>query len=90
MVSAPGEMALRGRIGGHSLHGRYDSRQITAPARAAFLGRFALEADPDGVLDPEERARRAHHLRKAYFAKLALKSAQARRRRAKQGNRVAR
>lgn len=73
--------SLRGRIGAHTLHGRYDSRQLTSPARAAFLGRFALEADPDGVLHPEERARRAHHLRKAYFAKLALKSAQARRRR---------
>jgi hypothetical protein len=31
------------------------------------------------VLDPAERTRRAEHLRKAFFARLALKSAQARR-----------
>ena len=80
MVFAPGEMALRGRIGAHHLHARYDPRETTARARAAFLGRFEREADPDGTLAPTERARRAHHLRKAYFARLALRSAQARRR----------
>jgi hypothetical protein len=50
-------------------------------ARQAFLDRFEREVDPDGTLPPAERARRAEHARKAYFAKLALKSAQARRRR---------
>ena len=73
-------MALRGRIGAHCLHARHDPRETTARARAAFLGRFEREADPDGTLAPTERARRAHHLRKAYFARLALRSAQARRR----------
>ncbi len=80
MVSAPGEMALRGRIGAHSLHAQRDPRETTAAARAAFLSRFEREADPDGTLAPPERARRAHHLRKAYFARLALRSALARRR----------
>ena len=80
MVSAPGEMALRGRIGAHCLHARHDPRETTAAARAAFLDRFDREADRDGTLSPAERARRAHHLRKAYFARLALRSAQARRR----------
>ncbi len=79
--------ALAGRIGAHSLHARYDSRQITAPARAAFLGRFEREADPDGVLSPKERARRALHLRKAYFARLALRSAQVRQRRVQRRDR---
>jgi hypothetical protein len=46
------------------------------------MARFDLEVDPDGVLDPDERARRAAHARKAYFTALALKSAVARRRRA--------
>ncbi len=46
------------------------------------MSRFEAEVDPDGVLDPQERAIRAAHARKAYFARLALKSAQARRRRA--------
>ncbi len=74
--------SLLGRIGAHSLHARYDPRETTAAARAAFLDRFEREADPDGTLTPTERARRAHHLRKAYFARLALRSAQARRRKA--------
>jgi hypothetical protein len=46
-----------------------------------MLARFEREADPDGVLSDAERARRASHLRRAYFATLALKSAKARRQR---------
>jgi hypothetical protein len=63
------------------VHARYDSRAITAPARAAFLDRFEREVDPNGTLLPAERARRAEHARKAYMTGLALKSAQARRKR---------
>lgn len=81
---------LISRIGAHALHAQRDPRQTTAAARAAFLDRFEREADPDCTLAPTERARRAHHLRKAYFAKLALKSAQARRRRAKPTKQVVR
>lgn len=44
------------------------------------MAKFEREVDPDGVLSPEERARRAEHLRKAHFQRLALKSARARRR----------
>lgn len=57
-----------------------DRAKRTAPARAAMLAKFEREVDPDGTLPPEERARRAEHLRKAHFARLALKSARARRR----------
>jgi hypothetical protein len=59
----------------------HDAREVTRAARAAFSDRFEREVDPDGVLDPAERARRADMARKAYFTRLALKSAQARRRR---------
>jgi hypothetical protein len=63
----------------HLLHaGIPDATAHTAPARAAFLGRFEREVDPDGTLDPGERARRAEHARKAYFLRLALASAHAR------------
>ncbi len=44
-----------------------------------MMERFERQVDPDGVLTPAERARRAGHARKAYFARLALRSAQARR-----------
>lgn len=76
--------SLLGRIGAHALHARHDPRETTAPARRAFLDRFEKEADPEGTLDATERARRARHLRSAYFTRLALKSAQARRRRQRQ------
>jgi hypothetical protein len=66
----------------HVLHARRDSREHTTPARAAFLARFEDEVDPDRVLSPTERERRAEHARKAYFTRLALASARARRQRA--------
>ncbi len=56
-----------------------DPSTRTAPARRALLDRFERQVDPDGVLSPEERARRAGHARKAYFTRLALRSAQTRR-----------
>ena len=56
-----------------------DRSARTAPGREAFLDRFERQVDPDLVLTPRERALRAEHARKAYFARLALKSAQARR-----------
>lgn len=65
----------------HIKHAKTDPSESTAAARAAFLSRFEREADPEGVLEPAERTRRAEHLRKAYFAGLSLKAAQARRRR---------
>lgn len=71
--------SLLGRIGAHVTHGTHDSRAITANARAAFLTRFEARADPDGVLPPEERRRRAEHLRRAYFARLSLKAVEVRR-----------
>jgi hypothetical protein len=70
---------MRARMAAHALHARVpDAAAHTAPARAAFLARFEREVDPDGVLDPHERARRAEHARKAYFLRLALASAHAR------------
>lgn len=55
----PAQRTLRARIGGFALHSKHDSREITAPARAAFLDRFETEVDPEGVLPPNERAKRA-------------------------------
>jgi hypothetical protein len=61
-----------GRVGAHISWANTEDRSArTAPARAALDAKFLAEADGDPV--------RAAHLRKAYFARLALKSAQARR-----------
>ncbi len=57
-----------------------DRSSATAPARGAFDARFETEVDPEGLLSPEERAKRVANARAAYFGRLALLSAQARRR----------
>jgi len=51
----------------------------TLPARVAFEQRFEDEVDPDRTLPPEECQLRAKAARQAYFVRLALRSAQARR-----------
>lgn len=56
-----------------------DRSAATKAARQAFADRFDREVDPDGVLTTAERNKRADAARKAYFQRLALKSAQARR-----------
>jgi hypothetical protein len=76
-------LALRGRIGAHRLHATHDPRETTKAARLAFMSSFEREVDPDGLLEPEERARRATHARAAHFARLAYLSARARAARAR-------
>ena len=78
----PSDMALRGRIGAYVTHSRYDPRETTANARRSFMERFYREVDPDGSLPEAERERRATAARSAYFHRLALKSARARKARA--------
>ncbi len=82
MSLTPAERVMRARLAAHSLHARIaDPAAHTAPARRAFLDRFEREVDPEGLLPLSERQRRAEHARKAYFARLALSSARARRER---------
>lgn len=73
------ELSMLGRLGAHSMHAQYDSRKTSEAGRQAFLRSFEQQADPEGTLDPQERARRAEHLRKAPMTRLALLSAQKRR-----------
>ena len=63
------------------LHATHDPKETTRKARDAFAARFEREVDPDGLLAPAERARRAEAARRAYFTGLALRSSQVRRRR---------
>lgn len=75
----PAERSLRSRAAAHrSWANTTDPAARTAPARQSFLNRFEREVDPEGVLPLTDRARRAEHARKAYFARLALASAKAR------------
>jgi hypothetical protein len=76
---SPQQRVLRARAAAHAQWANTPDRAAhTAPARAKFLSKFEAEVDPHGILDPAERARRAAHARKSYFAKLALKSSRAR------------
>jgi hypothetical protein len=79
---SPEARSIRSSIGAYSLHAKYDSRELTRNARAAFLARFDELVDPEGVLAPEERARRAEAAMKAHMLRLALASAKARSKRA--------
>jgi hypothetical protein len=68
----------RAKLGAHSMHAANDSREVSAPARAAFRRKFEDQVDPERVLTPAERVRRANHAFKAHMTRLSLKSAKVR------------
>jgi hypothetical protein len=72
------ERSLRARLAAYALHAQNDPRETTANGRAAFLARFDREVDPEGLLEPDERRRRAEQARRAYFARLSLAAVKAR------------
>ena len=69
------------RAAAHSRWAKHDPVAGTKAARAAFEQKFLDAADPEGKLSERDRLKRAAHLRKAHFAKMAAKSAAARRKR---------
>ncbi len=80
---SPSERTLRARLGAHILHSRHSGQKITAAARAASPGSDTywlnqVDADAPGLPD-DERHRRAAHLKKAHFIRLAYRSARSRR-----------
>lgn len=80
-MSTASERNLRAQIAAHASWAHTPDRTArTAPARRALAARFEHEVDPDGLLPAAERAKRAENARKAYYARLALTSAVARRR----------
>jgi hypothetical protein len=80
---SPEVRALRARIAAAERWGRTVDRQAaTEPARRGMRAKFEREADPDGVLSPDERARRADQLLHAHMLRMALASARKRSRRA--------
>ncbi len=81
MLMEPNERVLRARLAAHTRWSlEADPAAATAKARQAFMDSFERDVDPEGEMAPAERARRAESARKAHFTRLALKSAQARRR----------
>lgn len=77
-TNTPAELSLRGKLAVETSWANTENRSArTAPGRQAFESRFLEEAGGDPL--------RAEHLRKAYYLRLALASAKARRLRA-EGN----
>lgn len=73
MPEPPNERTLHASLAAHESWAQTTDRsKRTAPARAALEAKWLDQADGD--------PKRAESLRKAYFKRLALKSAQARRR----------
>jgi hypothetical protein len=80
---SPEQRSLRASIGAHAQKAKYDSRELTANARAGFRQRFLKQVDAASPDLPEsERQRRADHLLKAHMQRLALASSRARSRKA--------
>jgi hypothetical protein len=69
-----------GKIGAHTRWANEPDRTAALqPARDGMYRKFEDQVDPDRRLAPDERAKRVDSARKAYYQRLALKSAQARR-----------
>ena len=79
---------LRAQMAAHvSWAATPDRAARTAAARAAAMGRFEREVDPEGLLAPAERAARADSARKAHYTKMAYRSVRARAAKAARGGR---
>ncbi len=76
----PAERSLRGSIASYESWAKTSDRAArTAPARNAQRQKFEDQVDPDGLLDPVERAKRGDFAYRAHMKRLALASAKARR-----------
>ena len=65
--------SLAAKVGAYTRAALYDGKEVTARARSTFRDSFLTAVDPEGLLDPSERERRAEALRRAHYARLALK-----------------
>lgn len=66
-----------GRMGALRLHGT--GKTNVKPAHEALRLKWEREADPEGVLAPDLRAKRGAMLRRAFMVEMSLKAAEARR-----------
>ncbi|MBI1758015.1 MAG: hypothetical protein HYR62_02085 [Actinobacteria bacterium] len=65
---------MRARIAANESWARTPDRSArVAPAVEAVLRNFERQVDPDGLLDPEERRKRALNARRAHMSRLRLK-----------------
>lgn len=75
----PEQRRQRARIAANTRWKNTDPVEASAAARAGFLAKFENEVDPNRVLTPEERSRRANVALRLHMQRLAFKSSKARR-----------
>jgi hypothetical protein len=80
-LSIDPQKSAAGRLGALAQQSRHSTYETTRSARAAADAKIVSGVDPDGTLSPEERLRRESAARKLYFRRLAMRSAEVRRRR---------
>ena len=80
-VLTPSERTIRARIAANDRWSREDRTEASERQRRVIAKRFEDLVDPNGELDPVERAKRAENALQAHMARLALASAKARRER---------
>lgn len=68
----PAQRSSRARLAALARHARTDGATATQAARSAFLGRFERQVDPNGLLDPAERTRRAELAKREHFQRMAF------------------
>lgn len=81
------QLSRRGRLGALTRLSRESTSTMTAAACQANKDIFERRVDPDGVLAPEERRRRAAAARTAHMLKLGILSGRARREKTAKGGR---
>lgn len=69
----PSQRSQRARIAARARWAQQDGSTGTQAARDTFLARFERQVDPDGLLDPVERARRAESAKREHFQRMAYR-----------------
>ena len=86
MTASPAERRLQAQAASLTYWSQVRDRSAAMkPLRDGFIRKLEQQVDPDGVLDPQERARRVDMGRRAHLAnasRIAAKAARERRERA--------
>jgi hypothetical protein len=78
----PEERTIAARIAANARWAREDPTVNAERGQRGLLARFEKEVDPNGVLDPAVRAKRAEHARRAHMLRLSLMARKTRTRKA--------
>jgi hypothetical protein len=75
------DRSFLGRMGAFAMHAKHNSTATTKAARDAAFERFVDAVDPQRVLDPADRLKRAKAAQRLHLLRLSARSAEVRRQR---------